>query len=112
MSISNRLQMKAKALSSMVQGPYTAAAKALEIIPRTIAQNCGSETLRVLTALRSKHAAGGNDSWGINGNTGELVDMRQLGIFEPMVVKMQTYKTAIETAMQLLRIDDIVAGSK
>jgi T-complex protein 1 subunit gamma len=111
MSLGRRLQAKAKTLNGLVQGPYSAVAKALEIIPRTIAQNCGSESVRVLTALRAKHAAG-DYNWGINGETGKLEDMRQLGVIEPMVVKMQTYKTAIETAMLILRIDDIVAGSK
>jgi len=48
----------------------------------------------------------------VNGETGEVVDMKQFGIWEPFSVKAQTYKTAIETAVLLLRIDDIVSGSK
>ena len=35
-----------------------------------------------------------------------------MGIYEPLSVKLQVYKTAIETAILLLRIDDIVSGSK
>lgn len=42
-----------------VQGPYRAVAQALEIIPRTLAQNCGANTIRTLTALRAKHASHG-----------------------------------------------------
>jgi len=100
-----------------IQGPYRAVAEALEIIPRTLAQNCGANTIRTLTALRAKHAShshGDNTSctWGINGETGEIVDMKVLGVWEPLSVKMQVYKTAIETAILLLRIDDIVSGSK
>jgi T-complex protein 1 subunit gamma len=64
-----------------------------------------------LTALRAKHATGGN-TWGINGETGELANMSSLGIWEPLSVKLQIYKTAIETAILLLRIDGIVSGSK
>lgn len=41
-----------------------------------------------------------------------MVDMKERGIWEPLSVKLQTYKTAIETAILLLRIDDIVSGSK
>lgn len=33
-------------------------------------------------------------------------------VVEPLAVKLQAYKTAIETAILLLRIDDIVSGSK
>lgn len=102
-----------------IQGPYRAVAQALEIIPRTLAQNCGANTIRTLTALRAKHAAhsvgdNANCSWGINGETGEIVDMKtaEVAVWEPLSVKMQVYKTAVETAILLLRIDDIVSGSK
>jgi len=40
-----------------LKGPYTAVGQALEIIPRTLAQNCGANTIRTLTALRAKHAS-------------------------------------------------------
>ncbi|XP_017039681.1 T-complex protein 1 subunit gamma [Drosophila ficusphila] len=98
-----------------VKGPYTAVAHALEIIPRTLAQNCGANTIRALTALRAKHASHTGDSvcaWGIDGESGEIVDMNVKNIWEPLAVKLQTYKTAVETAILLLRIDDIVSGSK
>ncbi|XP_011213188.1 T-complex protein 1 subunit gamma [Bactrocera dorsalis] len=98
-----------------LKGPYTAVAQALEIIPRTLAQNCGANTIRTLTALRAKHASHSGDgvcAWGIDGESGAIVDMNVKGIWEPLAVKMQTYKTAVETAILLLRIDDIVSGSK
>lgn len=93
---------------------FRAIAQALEIIPRTLAQNCGANTIRTLTALRAKHASQPNAlcTWGIDGETGQLVDMTERGIWEPLSVKLQVYKTAIETAILLLRIDDIVSGSK
>lgn len=93
---------------------FRAIAQALEIIPRTLAQNCGANTIRTLTALRAKHASQqtGLCTWGIDGESGQLVDMVERGIWEPLAVKLQVYKTAIETAILLLRIDDIVAGSK
>ena len=95
--------------------PYRAVAHALEIIPRTLAQNCGANTIRTLTALRARHAghaAGALSTAGIDGETGEIVDMAVRAIWEPLSVKLQVYKTAVETAILLLRIDDIVSGSK
>ncbi|KAG5455973.1 MAG: TCP-1/cpn60 chaperonin family-domain-containing protein [Olpidium bornovanus] len=82
----------------------------MEVIPRTLIQNCGGNPIKVLTNLRAKHATG-NHSWGINGTTGEVVDMHEYGIWEPSAVKVQTIKTAIESACLLLRVDDIVSGS-
>merc|ERR1719154_328405 len=114
MEVAHLLNQKAKTLKGVVQWPYKALASGLEVIPRTLAQNCGVNTIRSLTALRAKHAVEGeaNVNWGINGETGELADMSVLGIWEPLSVKLQVFKTAIETAILLLRIDDIVSGSK
>jgi len=111
MALSHQLVQKA------THGPYRAVAHALEIIPRTLAQNCGANTIRTLTALRAKHAAHSDKTkpctWGINGETGELLEQTPgTGVWEPLAVKLQTYKTAVETAIMLLRIDDIVSGSK
>lgn len=68
------LSEKGKSIEGVRQWPYKAAARALEVIPRTLVQNCGGATVRQLTALRAKHAqATENWTWGINGCTGELV---------------------------------------
>ncbi|KAG0720475.1 T-complex protein 1 subunit gamma [Chionoecetes opilio] len=108
MAVSQVLQEKAKTMSGVKQWPYSALAQAWrcvgvrnvvrkvrKVIPRTLAQNCGANIIRVLTALRSQHAKG-NTNWGVNGETGELCDMAELKIWEPLAVKAQVYKTAVE----------------
>ncbi|KAF6738176.1 T-complex protein 1 subunit gamma [Oryzias melastigma] len=112
MAVSKRLTERSRALTGVEQWPYRAVAQALEAIPRTLIQNCGASTIRVLTSLRAKHTQEGNVNWGIDGETGSLTDMSTMGIWEPLAVKAQTYKTAVETAILLLRIDDIVSGHK
>ena len=92
------LRHAGQGIEGVAQWPYQAAAIALEVIPRTLAQNCGLNVIRVLTALRAKHATAGNDSWGVDGNKGDIADMKELGIWEPYQVKAQTLKTAIEAA--------------
>eukprot|EP00743_Colponemidia_sp_Colp-15_P000638 GILK01000712.1.p1 GENE.GILK01000712.1~~GILK01000712.1.p1 ORF type:complete len:552 (-),score=118.25 GILK01000712.1:311-1966(-) len=110
MEISHRLQDKAKTLEGVQQWPYKAVASAFEVIPRTLAQNCGANIVRVITELRAKHAAGNGQWWGIDGNKGTIADMREISVWEPFTVRVQTFKTAIEAACMLLRIDDIVSG--
>jgi len=111
-ALSVKLNEKAKLVEGVAQWPYKAVAKALEVIPRTLIQNCGASTIRVLTELKAKHATTGNSTWGVDGNRGKVVDMNELGIWEPLSVKLQTVKTAIETATLLMRIDAIVSGLK
>nr|KAF6290347.1 chaperonin containing TCP1 subunit 3 [Myotis myotis] len=112
MAVAHALTEKSKAMTGVEQWPYRAVAQALEVIPRTLIQNCGASTIRLLTSLRAKHTQENCETWGVNGETGTLVDMKELGIWEPLAVKLQIYKTAVETAVLLLRIDDIVSGHK
>lgn len=87
--------------SSTINGteswPFRAVAEAMEVIPRTLVQNAGGNAIRVLTELRAHHASGeGGNSWGVNGETGKVVDMKEYALWESASVKIQTLKTAIE----------------
>jgi T-complex protein 1 subunit gamma len=112
MAVAQALTQKAKSVEGVKQLPYRNAAIAMEVIPRTLAQNCGADVVRLLTTLRAKHAQAPdkNWSWGIDGLKGTIADMHETGIWEPFEVKAQTIKSALEAACLLLRVDDIVSG--
>lgn len=95
MAVSVRLAKLAKEIEGVQQWPYKAIADALEVIPRTLIQNAGQSPVRVITDLRAKHAEG-KSTWGINGDAGTLVDMKEYGVWEPEAIKVQSIKTAIE----------------
>ncbi|KAL5536151.1 CCT3 [Sanghuangporus sanghuang] len=107
MAISVVLHQKARGIVGVEGLPFRAVADAMEVIPRTLVQNAGGNAIRVLTELRAKHVAG-EHSWGINGDTGKIVDMKSYGLYESASVKVQILKTAIEAARMLLRVDDVV----
>lgn len=112
MHVATELNKLASSIEGVEQWPFIAAATAFEVIPRTLAQNCGCNVIRIVTELRSKHAEDSKDGayWGIDGIEGKITDMRVSKIWEPLVVKKQTFKTAIESAAMLLRIDNVVSG--
>lgn len=113
MALSVRLLEKAKSISGIKQYPYKGVAESLEVIPRTLVQNCGGNAIKVLTELRAKHSQSkDNFTWGIDGTKGKIVDMHDYGVWEPISVKLQTVKSAVESACLLLRVDDIVSGVK
>jgi T-complex protein 1 subunit gamma len=95
MAVSVKLSQLAKTIEGVQQWPYKAVADAMEVIPRTLVQNSGASPIRVLTRLRAKHVEGGS-TWGVDGETGALVDMKDYGVWEPEAVKLQSIKTAIE----------------
>ena len=110
MELACRLTKLANNVEGIHQWPYKALASALEVIPRTLAQNCGGDVVRMLTELRAKHNTEEGLMFGIDGNTGKIADMKENEIWDPCAVKLQSFKTAIESACMLLRIDDIVSG--
>jgi T-complex protein 1 subunit gamma len=110
MAVSVRLAQKAKSIEGVMQWPYRAVADAMEVIPRTLIQNAGASPIRILTQLRAKQAEG-KSSFGVDGDTGAVVDMKDYGVWEPQAVKLQSIKTAVESACLLLRVDDI-CGAK
>lgn len=110
MAISVKLAEMAKAVEGVQQWPYKSVSEAMEVIPRTLVQNCGASPIRVLTELRAKHAEG-KHTFGIHGDTGKIVDMKEYGVWEPTAVKLQSIKTAVESACLLLRVDEI-CGAK
>ncbi|KAF2846177.1 t-complex protein-like protein 1 gamma subunit [Plenodomus tracheiphilus IPT5] len=116
MAIAVGLDRRSKLIEGVAQWPYKAVAEAMEVIPRTLIQNSGNSPIKVLTQLRAKHAEGFEDGkmngsfWGIDGDAGKVVDMRTYNVWEPLAVKEQSVKTAVESACLLLRVDDIVAA--
>ncbi|KAJ2819644.1 T-complex protein 1 subunit gamma, partial [Coemansia sp. 'formosensis'] len=111
MALSVQLAQRAKSdIPGVEQWPYAGVAEALEVIPRTLIQNGGGNAMRTLTELRAKHA-NGLTTWGVDGEKGVPVDMNEYGVWEPLAVKLQTIKTAIDSASLLLRVDDIVSGT-
>jgi T-complex protein 1 subunit gamma len=97
MAVAIRLGQMARDIEGVAQWPYKAVAEAMEVIPRTLVQNAGGSPVRVLTDLRAKHAEG-HHSWGIDGDQGTIVDMKEYGVWEPEAIKLQSIKTAIEVS--------------
>jgi T-complex protein 1 subunit gamma len=112
LTVSATLKQKSSSVEGVEKWPYEAAALAFEAIPRTLLQNCGLNVIRMMTQLQGKHANGENPWVGIDGRSGDIVDMKERKIWDSYSVKAQTFKTAVESACMLLRIDDIVSGIK
>ncbi|WP_049890201.1 thermosome subunit alpha [Natronorubrum sulfidifaciens] len=84
-------------------------ADALEVIPRTLAENAGLDPIDSLVELRADHD-GGETTSGLDAYTGDTIDMAEEGVYEPLRVKTQAIESATEAAVMLLRIDDVIAA--
>ncbi|MDF0589945.1 thermosome subunit alpha [Candidatus Methanocrinis natronophilus] len=107
------LAIRLRAFASTVGGREQLAiesfADAMEIIPKTLAENAGLDQIDSLMALRSAHETGMENA-GLKMETGEAVDMLKEGVVEPIRVKTQAINSATEAAVMILRIDDVIAS--
>lgn len=109
--ISRGLRKFAETLSGREQLAVLAFAEALEIIPTTLAENAGLDPIDVLTELKAAHEK--NQLWaGINVFEGKVTDSWINGVIEPLNIKTQALSSASEVARMILRIDDVIAGSR
>lgn len=104
-----RLREYAATVGGREQLAIEAFAEAMEIIPKTLAENAGLDQIDTLVALRSKHEKGMKAA-GLDMETGEAVDMLERGVVEPLRVKTQAINSAAEAAVMILRIDDVIAS--
>ncbi len=87
-------------------------AQAMEVIPRTLAENAGLDAIDMLIKLRSAHESKKKANMGLDVHTGDIGDMIKKKVVEPIRVKRQAISSATEVATMILRIDDVIASKK
>jgi len=108
-ALSRDLRTYAETIGGREQMAIEAFASALEIIPRTLAENAGLDPVTTIIALRKAHADGASHA-GINVYEGGVVDMQAANVLEPLRVVEQAIQSATETAIMILRIDDVISS--
>jgi len=109
--VANRLKKFAEKFSGREQLAILAFANALEVVPRSLAENGGLDPIDILVSLRAEHERG-KVNMGVNVLNGGIGDAEAMGVIEPLKVKTQAIKSAAEAAEMILRIDDVISASK
>ncbi len=107
--VAKHLRKYAESIGGREQLAIEAFANAIEIVPKTLAENSGHDPLDAIVALRAEHDKDGK-SIGLNIYTGKPDDMVKLGVIEPLRVKRHAIRSASEAASMILRIDDVIAS--
>jgi thermosome len=107
--IAKRLKDYADAISGREQLAVAAFAEALEVVPKTLAENAGLDSIDSLVDLRAAHE--NSVYMGLDVFEGAVTDMNDAGVIEPHRVKKQAIQSASEAAEMILRIDDVIASS-
>jgi thermosome len=114
-SVETELALKLRDYGASLKGREQLAvekfAEAMEIIPRTLAENSGLDPIDKLVALKAAHERGEKYA-GLDVYTGKIVDMRANNVIEPLRTKRQAVQSAAEAAIMILKIDDVIASKK
>ncbi len=106
--IARQLKEYAETISGREQLSINAFAEAIEIVPTTLAENAGLDTIDILADLRAAHEQ--SPFMGLDVFEGEVTDMKVAGVVEPQRVKRQAIQSAAEATEMILRIDDLIAA--
>ena len=109
-AIAKGLKEYADTISGREQLAIGAFAAALEVVPKTLAENAGLDSIDALVDLRAAHEK--SAYMGLNVFTGDVTDMKEAGVIEPKRVKKQAIQSAAEAAEMILRIDDMIASTR
>ncbi|MEE9237099.1 MAG: thermosome subunit beta [Thermoplasmata archaeon] len=109
MEITVALRSYAPSVGGREQMAIEAFADAVEVLPRTLAENAGLDPIDTLIDLRKEHKKGKKHA-GINVFTGKIVDMQKEKVLEPIRVGTQAIDSATDAAVMILRIDDVIAS--
>ncbi|WP_409199654.1 thermosome subunit alpha [Methanobrevibacter sp. DSM 116169] len=108
-AMAKKLKDYAESISGREQLAVNAFAESLEVVPKTLAENAGLDSIDSLVDLRAAHEK--SSVMGLNVFDGTVMDMKEAGVIEPKRVKKQAIQSASEAAEMILRIDDVIASS-
>lgn len=104
--VSRQLMKEAHSLTGTESVCWQAFAEALEVIPTTLAENAGLNSIRVVTELRNRHQ-NGEILCGVSVRKGAVTNIVDENVLQPLLVSTSAIELAAETVKMILRIDDI-----
>jgi len=84
---------------------FNALSEAMKIIPTLLCSNSGVDVLKYMVDMEKKQKE--NKFEGFDGNNNTISNMRTV-VMEPVLVKTQMLKSAIDTVCLLLKVDGII----
>ena len=87
-------------------------AKALEIIPKTLAQNSALDAIDIMNKLRQKHNKENDCKFGVNCFNGGIIDTYINYVWEPTILKENILNSATEAACSIISVDQTIKNPK
>jgi T-complex protein 1 subunit eta len=112
MELSKYLREYSRTLQGKQQLIIGAFAKALEAIPRQLADNAGFDSTTILTKLRQKHSQEGGKWFGVDINNDDICDTFNSFVWEPTLVRHNSITAATEACCMILSVDETIKNEE
>ncbi len=114
MELSRHLREYLRGVQGKQQLVINGFAKALEVIPRQLAENSGLDSTNILNKLRQKHSVAGEEGlWvGVDVINQQVDDMFKQFVWEPEIVRINVLTAATEAACTVLSVDQTIRNPK
>lgn len=108
-AVADRIRDEAARIDGRAQLAAEAFADALDVLPRTLAENTGMDPIDALVDLRAENESG-RAGVVTDGERGEIADPIAHGVIDPAAVKHEALAAATDAATMIVRIDDVIAA--
>lgn len=110
MELSRHLREHVRTIKGKTQLVVNGFAKALEVIPRQLADNAGMDATDVLNKLRQVHNTDCEEGrWqGVDVLNGQIADLYKAFVWEPEMVRLNVVTAAVEAACTILSVDQTI----
>ncbi|EMD33038.1 hypothetical protein CERSUDRAFT_118441 [Gelatoporia subvermispora B] len=112
LELARRVDTYGSGLKGLAQHAVKRWASALEVIPRTLAENAlgGAEGNEIVSRLWAKHEAEGGEAWGVDveAETDGTLVASEHSIYDPLAAKSWAIRLATEAAISVLSVDSII----
>jgi len=105
--MARQLAEHARKVTGLEQYAIAKFAEALEVVPRTLAENSGHNATDTVGALYAAHAAG-QIAAGVDIETGGVKDLSEIGIYDLYSTKHWAIRLAVDAVVTVLRVDQII----
>ncbi len=109
-AIADHIRESSAGIEGRKQLAVEAFADAVDVLPRTLAENTGLDPIDALVDLRAEHESTGRAGIISEGQTGLIDDPVDYGVLDPAAVKSEAIESATEAATMIVRIDDVISA--
>jgi thermosome len=110
-AVADHIREETAGVEGRKQLAVEAYADAVDVLPRTLAENTGLDPIDALVELRSEHEETGRAGVISEGQSGVVDDPVDYGVLDPAAVKHEAVESATEASTMIVRIDDVISAS-